>query len=211
MVQLSYPLGKWSGVFVYDNAIPDDVCDKIVNTATYNWDYLVENNIFKQGLTVGGYMPAVKSSWDAHISKDMDEKFYNLGDGWAEDELHSYLTKVVNDYVNRFANLDRQVYPLRDTGYQVQRYFVGYGKYDEHIDGGPFGSSYDRFLAVIVYLNDVCDGGQTTFPHHDLSIDAKKGRVLVFPATWLYPHRGEISFDTDKWILTTFITSSSIA
>jgi hypothetical protein len=128
-----------------------------------------------------------------------------MGGGWSEQDIHAGLVKCVNHYVNQYPGLSQQCFPLQDMGYQFQKYDVGYGKYDEHIDGGPFGRSFDRMLAVIVYLNDVDEGGETTFTRQELSVKPVAGRVLIFPCHWLYPHRGEISFDKDKYIITTFI------
>ena len=53
----------------------------------------------------------------------------------------------------------------------------------------------NRILTAILYLNDVEEGGQTSFPELNLSIEPKRNRLLVFSTT----HTGtEQSLDCSK-------------
>jgi hypothetical protein len=47
-----------------------------------------------------------------------------------------------------------------------------------------------RFLCLMVYLNDDFEDGETYFPLFDIKVKPKKGRLLIFPPTWNYLHRG---------------------
>jgi hypothetical protein len=47
-----------------------------------------------------------------------------------------------------------------------------------------------RFLCLMVYLNDDFEDGETYFPIFDIKVKPKKGRLLIFPPTWNYLHRG---------------------
>jgi hypothetical protein len=59
-----------------------------------------------------------------------------------------------------------------------------------------------RHLAFMTYLNDVEDGGGTEFFHQELTVRAKKGLTLIWPAEWNFTHRGEISHTEEKFIIT---------
>jgi len=209
-MKLEMPLGQWAGIAVYDDVLDKEVCADLIKLVERHSIRLKELDILFSGKTVGGVTPSMKNSLDMHISPDMGDEMYALGDGWHEHDIHKDLVKCVNHYVNQYPGLSGHCWPLQDTGYQFQKYEVGHGKYDEHIDGGPFGTNFDRMLAIIIYLNDVNEGGETTFTRQGVSIKPVAGRVLVFPCHWLYPHRGEIPFDMDKYIITTFIMQESI-
>ena len=47
-----------------------------------------------------------------------------------------------------------------------------------------------RFLCLMVYLNDDFEDGETYFPVFDIKIKPKQGRLLIFPPTWNFLHRG---------------------
>ena len=163
-----------------------NVCQNLIDLVERHATRLEEMDVLKPGRMVGGLKESIKNSTDMAISAAMGDELYAMGDGWFERQIHEGLVKCVNHYINQYPGLSDQSFPLQDTGYQFQKYDVGYGKYDEHIDGGPFGTSFDRMLAVIVYLNDVDEGGETTFTRQELSIKPVAGRVLVSPCHWLY-------------------------
>ncbi len=208
LMNIEFPLGKWAGVGVCDGFVDPDICGKVDATLTEHWNVLWDSNVLAEGKSMLGVDTRIKNSSDMELSPNMGEGLYSLG--WFENELHEGINTAVNCYVSKYDGLAQMVFPLRDTGFQVQRYEQGHGFYTEHVDGGPFNSTKDRFLAVLLYLNDVEIGGETTFTKHGLSVEPKAGRVLIFPVHWLYPHRGEIPLSGHKTIITTFIEQGSI-
>lgn len=62
-----------------------------------------------------------------------------------------------------------------------------------------------RQLSIILYLNDVEEGGVTTFTDLGLSVKPKRGRILVFPSFYTYPHKGEPPVSNSKYILVSWI------
>ena len=76
--------------------------------------------------------------------------------------------------------------------------------FDLHVDVQDHPTA-KRYLAFLVYLNEGFEGGQTTFPHHDLIFEAKPGKVLVFPPTWQYPHMGLPVQEKPKYIMSTYL------
>lgn len=59
-----------------------------------------------------------------------------------------------------------------------------------------------RHLAFMTYLNDVSDAGGTEFLHQELTISARKGLTLIWPAEWNFTHRGVVSPTEHKYIIT---------
>ena len=65
-----------------------------------------------------------------------------------------------------------------------------------------------RVLAILVYLNTITDGGGTNFGIHDYSVEAEIGKIVVFPTNWTHPHMGLVPYSSDKWIISSFVTTN---
>jgi len=63
----------------------------------------------------------------------------------------------------------------------------------------------NRYLVLLWYLNDVQDGGETRFPQLDLKVEARCGRLLMFPPYWMYQHEGLPPRSGEKYILSTYL------
>lgn len=63
----------------------------------------------------------------------------------------------------------------------------------------------NRYVVLLWYLNDVERGGETRFPQLDVSIEARAGRLLMFPPYWMYQHEGRPPLSGDKYILSTYL------
>ena len=74
-----------------------------------------------------------------------------------------------------------------DTAYQFRKIF---GETRLHYDGikGSYEDTNERFLSVIICLNDDYEGGEICFPVQDRIIKMKKGDILAFPPYWTHPH-----------------------
>jgi prolyl 4-hydroxylase len=71
-----------------------------------------------------------------------------------------------------------------------------------------FDSIYDvsnRYLVFLWYLNDVTEGGETEFPDLGLRVQARRGRLLMFPPYWMYQHAGLPPRSGPKYILSSYL------
>ena len=84
--------------------------------------------------------------------------------------------------------------------YNIQKYKPGDGFYEWHCERntGWFGK---RCLVFMTYLNDVTEGG-TEFKYQKLKTDAKCGLTLIWPTDFTHMHRGVISKNETKYIIT---------
>jgi len=72
-----------------------------------------------------------------------------------------------------------------------------------HVDVANKGSA-TRFVSCLLYLND-SDGG-TEFPLEGKTVEAREGRLVIFPPLWTYPHLGQMPQDGGtKYILSTYL------
>jgi len=179
-------------IWVKDGVIPAKMCKSIIN----KFD-LDERKT--PGVTGSGYKPETKRSTDLIISgkeewKEEDTLFFNM-----LAKYHPKYQKHVNSVMNGESGI--QIFgsaDVKDSGYQVQKTSPGEG-YIWHHDSVTI-NEYTRVLTYIWYLNDVPEGGETEFYDGTL-IQPKRGRMVLFPATWTFMHRGRTPA-SDKYIVT---------
>ena len=58
---------------------------------------------------------------------------------------------------------------------------------------------------MIIYLNDVDNGGETSFLYTENKVKPRKGGLLIFPSAFPFVHRGEVPISNDKYIIATWL------
>ena len=91
----------------------------------------------------------------------------------------------------------------RHNGFQIQRTKPDEG-YAWHND-----SCSQRLLTWIWYLNDV-EEGYTEF-YDGFKVKPETGKLMIFPATWQYPHRGVPPKTGLKYICTGWVYSNAVS
>ena len=178
-------------IHVNPNALSKKVCKDIIKR-------FKKDDRKKQGATTLGLDLDVKKCVDLHISnledwKDIDNILFKSSD----DNLKEYLDKIkVDDKI--FFNMDT----LRDTGYLVKRYKPG-DYFNWHSDRN-YKNGWSRVVACVWYLNDITEGGYTEFAH-GRKIYPKTGQLIMFPASWTFPHRAVTPKVDTKYVITSFI------
>lgn len=145
-----------------------------------------------------GVMPQLPdSAWtELNVSKAADASFEKYFQLCALRYLERYnqevgLTLPVPPR-NRFENL------------RIKRYSVESGdKFQPHFDSMDY--SCNRYMVFIWYLNDVMAGGETEFCDLDIRIQARAGRLLMFPPYWMFQHAGLPPESNDKYMVSTYL------
>jgi len=122
---------------------------------------------------------------------------------WAalHERVHRSVSEAVLSILPGYPGL--QVDALGSTGYKIQKYRRGEGHFTWHVDSfGPMAES--RLLALLLYLNDVTEGGETEFHHQARSIAPRVGRAVLFPTAWTHMHRGKVPESGDKYVISSF-------
>ena len=127
-----------------------------------------------------------------------------------ENELKFNLTKYMKDVLVEYAILDCKLLPnnLFFETFQIQRYRENKGKFVYHHDESiERNENRTRVLTYIWYLNDVEVGGETEI-NATTRIKPETGKLLLFPASWTYPHCGIMPVSNDKYIITGWVFKS---
>ena len=119
----------------------------------------------------------------------------NGREDWAEEDktFCAALKEGLSEYASYLAQIHPGCIPnhyrLKDTGYKLQRYEPD-GFYDWHNDW-MIDRNGSRIIVFMWYLNSLKeeDGGYTEFVD-GTRVQPECGKLLLFPATWSYLHRG---------------------
>jgi len=146
-------------VLYIDNLLSEEECDELI---TYSGDKLRPSLVFDPATGVKKEVPGRTSSG-------------------AYFQLHE--TELIATIETRIAELTN--YPVENgEGLQVLQYKAG-EEYKPHFDFFPANQvdqakGGQRVATVLIYLNDVEAGGETTFPRIGLSVTPKKGSAVYF-------------------------------
>ena len=189
-------------IFEIPNALDKDFCKDIIEK--------FENDDRKyEGVIGGGIVKRnVKSTYDLTLSdkddyhKEDDVFFNSLKHGMLSYFDHCFeITEKVLDI--RFMT---SKYDIQDTGYQLQRYEPGefYVWHHDYMEDQFYGS---RQITYIWYLNTIKDGSGYTEFACGKKVKPKAGKLVIFPSSWQYIHRGYPSKSKRKYICTGWVYS----
>jgi hypothetical protein len=109
----------------------------------------------------------------------------------------NYTSKYNNDYDSSIFNNDALIINY----FMVQKYEKNKGKYVYHNDFHINNNKNYRVITFLWYLNTIDEGGETEF-WDSYKIKPTTGKLILFPSTWSYPHRGIMPISDDKYIIT---------
>lgn len=193
--------------FIYEcpNAISLELCKTIIKTFEENQE------LQYNGVTSSGHTPGVKDTMDYAIPPESlydEESIWNPICKALTESLQSNINLYIKGLNISHPNFIQDNYRfitakyLSEETYQIQRYRKGEGKYIYHEDFSvKWESRQFRVITFLWYLNTVNDGGETEILG-DIIVKPEAGKLLLFPASWTFPHRGKMPISEDKYIVT---------
>jgi hypothetical protein len=180
--------------FIKGFYIDKKICDELIN--------LFENSksLQKPGVISKGVIKDIKTSTDIIVKLDTikNNKIYK--------EYISKLMNVLKKYCDVFPRLNSNVdYWGITENIQIQRYLPFEGFYQWHCERASK-NSFKRLLVFMTYLNDVKDKGETEWLYQKIKIKPEKGLTVIWPADWMYTHRGIPSRKEKKYIITGWLS-----
>jgi hypothetical protein len=187
-------------IWIDETSLDVDLCQHLIQK------YELES--FKSlATTIGGY---------SNVLQATEVNITSL-DSWKDedDKLFKTLNKSLDQYrvfLKEELMIDFTADMLVDSGYKIKRYNGDDGDhFDWHQDycsDDSYGKGASRFISYIWYLNDV-DGGETEFIN-GYKIIPRAGKLVFFPSTWTYVHRGNSPpSGTQKYICSGFLYAQS--
>ena len=216
--------------FIYecDDVFPVDFCNRVI-------DKFEKSNLKFKGMIGDNITSSIKRSTDLRIYDEPEwveeEKYFHDMIRKAMKKYETFLLKMdVDDQVKKSMSYilnESHVYPP-----QIQRTRKSHspetkwGSGDETSRRGSLGCEgreyyhwhhdqsrnfHWKLFTYIIYLNDVEEdsGGTTEFSCGKI-IQPKAGKIIFFPCTWTYFHRGKTLEKGIKYIATNGLTSRPI-
>ena len=175
-------------IYIQKDALPRSFCNNVIQKFELD-------DRKRQGQVGSGVRLEIKRSCDLSITgkedwKSYDEAFFKS----LNNALKEYLRFIPEEYI-QFKALGRFE---DDTGYQIQKTQPG-DYYIWHHD-----QTTSRLVTFIWYLNDVKYDGYTEFID-GTRIQPEAGKLIIFPATWDFLHRGVSPKTETKYICTGWV------
>jgi len=180
--------------FIHGSYIPEYVCNDLINYFDDNPDRHTPGEVYGSG-----------DNSDRLIENDFMKKstninFFSDNDGIILSDYMMYLNMCIENYEYKYHQAQHMYsYGITET-VNLQKYEPGEGFKSWHCErlGIP---QQTRCLVFMTYLNDVPAGG-TEFLYQKMTAPAKKGLTLIWPSDWTHTHRGQISQEHKKYIIT---------
>lgn len=184
---------------VYDGWLPDEVCVKGI-------DLFKNLDFAKKSYTRLDQSKQFTSDDKKDTAVDLEFKEIKT---WPSliPSLIPNLMNAVNDYL---ANVPLKKYEsyqdLIFNTIKIQRTLPTEGFHSWHIETSGTLMNKTRIVAYTIYLNDVKDGGETEFLYQSKRVQAKKGRIVIWPAGFPFAHRGNSPLSGEKYIMTSWLS-----
>ncbi len=176
----------------YDGAAPAPLCDR----AIARFEAAPQCHIGPRGRPLGQRDAERQFNWVQMNTSDLP----------AFTEIDAHVVQHLNEHVGRYvADTGYTLFPYGFEEFLIKRYReASADQFPPHVDISSRNSMH-RMLAILLYLNDVDAGGETAFMKLDVKVQPRKGRLLMFPPTWMYPHAGLPPRSGTKYILGTYL------
>lgn len=184
---------------IYNNSVPDNYCDDVI-------DY------FERMINEGRTVTRQSNEGSQYIKKHNDIYYFETETDPLVVEKNSRIVQTFCNALNGcYMNYQEDVGVLNSLGrhsisesIMIQRSRPSQGYHVWHCESANIASSR-RLMLAILYLNDVEEGGETEFLYQRLRVPAKKGTMLLCPASYTHTHRGNPPLSNNKYIITTWL------
>jgi len=119
-------------------------------------------------------------------------------------EFSETMWKCYDVYAKEYGILSTLMRHKMSPYVRVQKTEPSQGFHVWHCDSANF-LTCRRMLVASLYLNTIEDGGETEFLYQRIRVSPIEGKLVLFPAGWTHPHRGNPPLKETKYILTTWL------
>jgi hypothetical protein len=196
--------------FIYEceDAFPVSFCNRVIE------------KFEKSDLKFMGITGSAKNSYSKHSKKQStDLRIYDEPE-WVEEEkyFHVMIRKAMKNYKTFLLKMDVDDEIKEEMSQDITNTYIHPPQIQKTESGQYYHWHHDqtyppcwKLFTYIIYLNDVeKDSGGTTEFSCGKSIQPKAGKIIFFPSTWTYYHRGKTLEKGVKYIATNALMMAPI-
>jgi hypothetical protein len=195
MIEKTVNINNFIGV--YDNYVTKEECNKAIQ-------------IYEQQNKFNNTLNRIDGE-KASILNKQDQQYFANGNNikiW-HSELKSLIVNfdmALKHYIeNTGAGHAFDTNEFLYTTLKIQKTLPTEGYHVWHIEHGRGFENEARAFVFSIYLNDVEEGGETEFLHFSKRVKPKTGRIVIWPASFPYLHRGNPPLSGKKYIITSWM------
>lgn len=193
---------EYNFVEVYDNAVDKQTCENIIKH-------------FEEVKNAGLSIDRQSKEGVAKLTKDTD--MYDLTetpDLLPSNSITSANDKIIfqtfkeafwncyNQYITKYDLTQTTTHTL-DGYVKIQKTVPGQGYHIWHWEQDSVHHGH-RLLLVMLYLNDVEEGGETEFLYQGIRVKPKQGSIMICPGSFTHTHRGNPPLTGEKYVMNTW-------
>lgn len=144
--------------------------------------------------------------------RDNSRFFQQIADEWDEEDREDNMRlcrtfyNTIEEYLQKYLkSIGKELGKLQTDSFKVHHYPPG-GHFAvfHHEHSGENERYKSRVLVYMVYLGeDIYNGeGTTEFIYQGIRVEPRKGRLVIFPADFTHTHRGNPTYQQEKYIAT---------
>jgi hypothetical protein len=203
----NYEIYDFIGVF--ENAVSDEDCDRIIE----HFELLQQQKLTYDRMQEDSKNVLIEKDGDVHTIGGTSnmlqdtlfcEEIVTKRDIWIFKKFRESIMECYQHYCKQYGVLMTIAKHAISGAVKIQKTKPSQGYHVWHCEHAAVGVG-ERIMLIILYLNDVNEGGETEFLYQRKRIKPKKGTLLICPAGYTHTHRGNPPFDADKYILTTWL------
>lgn len=190
---------------VFDNALSKEHCEELIkvyedsvelNYAISRKDMGKEKIYQDNNLVFVGSKTHVKDDIFFDAVQPPVQQFVNLA--WTSYEEYAKKYGVLTSLASHRFYDSIKIQKTKPS----EGYHVWHCEHDNRNNGS-------RLLLVMVYLNDVEEGGETEFLYQSRRVKPKQGTMVICPSSFTHTHRGNPPLTGDKYMINGWIEYSN--
>jgi hypothetical protein len=201
--KVAYEINDFIGIF--HNVIPKHICDKIVNhyEQVQSMGMTVNRKELEQTRLIDKDTDTYRLS-SSPMSLEAPNEIVSSMDLYFIEEFKKAFWPCYHEYTKQYGILESIGKHGFRSAFKIQKTKPSSGYHVWHCEHGSENTS-SRLLLVIVYLNDVEEGGETEFLYQRKRVKPTKGTMIIVPGAFTHTHRGNPPLTGDKYIMNTWL------
>ena len=191
---MEYNVNNFIGVF--DGVFEKEYCDDLIN----KFEFLSTMNKTQHRIE-HGCDPLDADNHVYFISDDLQGDTQTMMSNFRFLKTFNIkMWECYNLYIKKYGIMKNLARHQLNPEMKIQKTLPSEGYHVWHCEHGNIETS-SRVMLVMLYLNDVEEGGETEFLYQSRRIEPKMGRLVFCPAFFTHTHRGNLPLKGSKYMM----------